>query len=380
MMLPGEPPPWGDRFEIEEELGEGGFAKVFRAKDVENNRFVALKALKATMDLDALVRMRREVSTLMKLDSPYIVPVYEADERCTWYSMQLASAHLEQRGPMLDPCEQADAVFSIARALKAAHNIKVIHRDISPRNILWFEEDRRWMLADFGNVRRFPGHTTSVITDDGGVWTYLFAAPEQEIDGHDVDHRCDIFSLGQVIGWLTSGRNPAPQMQATHAPEPWRDLVARMTSRPKNERPGTMDIVLTELRRILDLLRAQNRAAWETRNVQSMVRLDNRPDFDRATFSVLRQLFADGPQPEWSLLREAAKMGLSKEGVRVGLIQARSAGLIVECLVEDQDGGYSALQLSTGGEAYVLGKIREDEIFFRGKTLAKSAPSDDPPF
>jgi serine/threonine protein kinase len=380
MMFPGEPPPWGDQFEIEEELGEGGFAKVFRARNTDTERVVALKALKATVNPDALVRMKREIEVLTKLDSPYIVPVYEADERCTWYSMQLASAHLEQRGPMLDRCEQAEAVLSVTKALKAAHDIKVIHRDISPRNILWFPEDRRWMLADFGNVRRFPGHTTSVITDDGGVWTYLFAAPEQEIDGHNVDHRCDIFSLGQVIGWLTSGRNPAPQMQTTHAPKPWRELVTRMTSRPKNERPESMDIVLTELERILDHLRDQNREAWETRNVQSTAGLAKRPDFDRATFSVLRYLFAEGPQPEWSLLFDAAKMGLSKEGVRVGLIKARSLGLISECLIEDREGDQPGLKVSPGGEDYVLANIREDQIIIQHSTATKSSQSDDPPF
>ena len=108
--------------------------------------------------------------------------------------------------------------MSIGNALKAAHGAQVIHRDVSPRNVLWFPDERQWKLADFGLVRGFPGHTTQIITEAPGAWTWLFAAPELEINPHQVDHRADIFSFGQTIGWLTSGHSPAPQTQNQTAP------------------------------------------------------------------------------------------------------------------------------------------------------------------
>jgi serine/threonine protein kinase len=91
-----------------------------------------------TMDPVEIDRMTREIEILKTLDSHFIVSLLEADEQCRWYSMPLAEADLSTRGPMLDRCERAEVAMSIARALKDAHDARVIHRDVSPRNVLWF--------------------------------------------------------------------------------------------------------------------------------------------------------------------------------------------------------------------------------------------------
>lgn len=118
-------------------------------------------------------------------------------------------ARLVERGSEADPCEKFRVVESAAQALLAAHAKLLIHRDVSPGNILHFPGDAYpWKLSDFGLVRRFPGHTTEVVTSGAALGTVYFSPPEAEIDPHRMDQRADIFSLGQVIGWLVSGQRP----------------------------------------------------------------------------------------------------------------------------------------------------------------------------
>lgn len=381
MIGSDDPPPWGDRFEILSKLGEGGFATVYRALDTATRSTVALKVLHATMDPDVRDRMRREIDVLKTLDSPFIVSLFEADEHYGWYSMPLAEADLATRGPMLDRCERAEVVMSIARALADAHNARVIHRDVSPRNVLWFPNERQWKLADFGLVRRFPGHTTRVITDAPGAWTLLFAAPELEINPHLIDHRADIFSFGQVIGWLTSGRYPAPQSQNQNAPEPWHDLVRRMTSRPMSERPARIDIVVDEVRQVIDILRGENRTAWEAGFEQMPVSNPKPllPAVDPSARLVLRYVFSNGPTADWRIKNAAHELGLTDAGVRVGIFKARYAGMLVTCEITDEGGAkYMGWEVSPEGADYLMATFTDDELFIKPESLG--APSDDIPF
>jgi serine/threonine protein kinase len=370
--------PWGDRFEILEPLGVGGFATVYRARETVDGQLVALKALHTTPDPDARLRLTREIQALQILDSDYIVPVLEADSEGRWYSMPIAAGHLESRGPKLDACERGEAALDVARALLAAHGARLIHRDVSPRNILWFPEERRWKLADFGLVRRFPGTTTQVVTDGPGAWTWLFAAPELEIDPHNVDHRCDIFSLGQVIGWLMSGRNPAPQTQFIMPDGPWRSLVGTMTQRTLAQRPADMKIVLDELRVVLDALRLANEAAWRMGSGGATQR---RPRVDAVTMAVLRRLFTEGPQSNWSLNTFATNMGLTREGVRVGVHHALAQGLAETRMEVDERGDeFEVVALTPLGEANLVELLEESDLILARESSVPPPPPDDIPF
>jgi serine/threonine protein kinase len=107
--------------------------------------------------------------------------------------MPLADADLWQRGPLLDVCERAQAAMDIAHGLAAAHDKSVIHRDIKPNNVLWFEAERKWKVSDFGLARRIDGYQSTILsTNHRVIGSELFAAPEaySSPDAIDIRYSC----------------------------------------------------------------------------------------------------------------------------------------------------------------------------------------------
>lgn len=370
---------WSERFELVRKLGEGGFAIVFEATpkgETEGER-VALKVLLKTMDPVSLDRLRKEISSLQQLDHPNIVSALETDGTMQWYTMPLADGDLWRRAPELDPCERYDVISSVTRALVAAHEKKLLHRDVSPGNILRFSDgEAGWKLADFGLVRRFPGHTTQVVTSGRGIGTLLFAAPEMEINPHHVDERVDVFSLGQVIGWLVSGKKPRPQDTTVLSNGPWRDLVARMTARSLDDRPRTIAEVLEELPPIERRLRDANRTAWNSGSTSEPVPAAT-PFPNEAVAIVVRHIYSEGSEREFSLLGET-KLGLTRLGIRMAIEQARKDGLLEEVEAENDHGEtWNELVVTEKGRAAVIATLSDSDIF---KRAAPSGNDDEIPF
>lgn len=374
-ILAAPPGTWSERFRVVSRLGSGGFAEVFAAipLDGEDGDAVALKILQETIDPVAWDRFRKEVNALQTLDSPHIVAAFEADETMQWYTMPIAAQDLWKGAPELEPSEKFRVAESIAKALLAAHAKLLIHRDVSPGNVLHFPGDEEpWKLSDFGLVRRFPGHTTQIITSGPGIGTVYFAPPEAELDPHRMDHRADIFSLGQVIGWLVSGQKPRPQQTTILAGSPWSELVARMTSRPVNDRPQTMDEVVAALPPILKEIRVSNRRAWDAGAPrQSSIA-------DRAVLQILRYVFTEGAVAEHRLLDEHQALGLTRLGARMAINSARGSGLLLEEKAENDHGEiWMVLRVTGDGVDAVRSSISEGDVFVR----ASSPQSlDDLPF
>ncbi|HXM38490.1 MAG TPA: serine/threonine-protein kinase [Gemmatimonadales bacterium] len=203
----------GDDYELLEEIGAGGFGRVYRALDLALERDVAIKVLhpSLTADLGALERFQREAQLAARLRHPNIVSIYDIMGRAglTWYTMELIPganlAQLVQRHGKFS-VDQTERLLSEAlSALEQAHRLGLIHRDLKPENML-IEPDGRLRITDFGLAlalragARFGGATSRSGTPQ-------FAAPEQLL-GERVDQRTDLYSLGAVAYFALLGRPP----------------------------------------------------------------------------------------------------------------------------------------------------------------------------
>jgi serine/threonine protein kinase len=214
-------------FRVLERLGEGGMGVVYLAEDTKLKRKVALKMLPAEVagNQSRLERFRREAEALAALQHPNIVTVYSIEESDSgpFLTMELVEGRslreVIPRGGL-----DLDSFFKIAApladALSAAHDRGVVHRDLKPSNIMLTDEGVVKIL-DFGlaKLRREEAATDSEVTElteqepatltqDGQVvGTLPYMSPEQ-VEGHAVDQRTDIFSLGVVFYQMATGSKP----------------------------------------------------------------------------------------------------------------------------------------------------------------------------
>src|SRR5687767_2891756 len=208
-----------ERFRIEQEIGRGGMAVVYRAHDQHLDRFVAIKVLSPDLSHSmGIERFQREIALMAKLVHPGIVALFDSGEaggRLYYVMPFVAGENLRARlvRERRMPAGEA-AVFGadVAEALAYAHGAGIVHRDVKPENI--FLVEGRAVLADFG--------VASAALHQGGedertmagmiVGTATYMSPEQIEGADDVDGRSDLYSLGCVLYELLSG---APPFQAT---------------------------------------------------------------------------------------------------------------------------------------------------------------------
>jgi serine/threonine protein kinase len=228
----------GAEYELLTVLGQGGFARVFRAKDRRLDRVVAIKVIRPDLvGKKAFVdSFRNESIALAKLRHPGIVPIYDVRERggLIYYVMPyVQGTTLEARmgRARLPPLETRRILSELADALAAAHRNKMIHLDIKPANVFLEGELQKVLLMDFGIAKAL---TDQVDESSAGpvVGTPEYMSPEQARGLPDIDHRSDIYSMG-VIGYrMLTGRPPfrgrdaadTLNKQVNEAPVPLRDL------------------------------------------------------------------------------------------------------------------------------------------------------------
>ncbi len=202
----------GDDYELLEELGSGGFGRVYRARDLGLEREVAIKVLHPalTADLGVVERFRREAQLAARLSHPNIVGIYDIQGRAglQWYVMELVPgenlAQRVQRHGSLSVAATERLLSEALSALEHAHAKGLVHRDLKPENTL-IEPDGRLRITDFGLALALRGERFGGATSRSG--TPQFAAPEQLL-GERVDPRTDLYSLGAVAYFALLGRPP----------------------------------------------------------------------------------------------------------------------------------------------------------------------------
>src|SRR6267142_1563497 len=202
----------GDDYELLEELGSGGFGRVYRARDLGLEREVAIKVLHPalTADLGVVERFRREAQLAARLSHPNIVGIYDIQGRAglQWYVMELVLgenlAQRVQRHGALSVAATERLLTEALSALEHAHGKGLVHRDLKPENTL-IEPDGRLRITDFGLALALRGERFGGATSRSG--TPQFASPEQLL-GERVDPRTDLYSLGAVAYFALLGRPP----------------------------------------------------------------------------------------------------------------------------------------------------------------------------
>lgn len=200
------------RYELGEQLGEGGAARVFAAVDRKTGQQIALKILKSEVaaDPEALAAFVRESKLLIELDCPHIVKglrvaregdvYFCAMERIRGVCLQERVAH-----GRLDERRALDVVMQVGRALAYLHARGLVHRDVKPGNIMLCD-DGRAVLIDLGFA--VAGGAPSPAESDTTAGTVHYISPEQARGQAGLDVRADIYSLGATLYHLVTGAPP----------------------------------------------------------------------------------------------------------------------------------------------------------------------------
>jgi len=203
-------------------IGAGGMGEVYRATDTKLGREVALKVLPAGMELDParLGRFRREARAIAALNHPHIVTIFSVEEAEGVHFLTMELVEGQSLGRLIPSAGMPLARLveigaELADALSAAHAKGIVHRDLKPANVM-LTSDGRVKVLDFGLAKELraensddPTLTSAADRTKAGVvmGTPAYMSPEQ-IEGHALDHRTDIFSLGVMLYEMAGGTRP----------------------------------------------------------------------------------------------------------------------------------------------------------------------------
>jgi serine/threonine-protein kinase len=232
-----------DRYEVHGELGQGGTATVYRARDTVLGRDCAVKVLLDVGQGEAgqhrRQRLQTEAHALARLDHPRVVRVFDLGDHDgrPYLAMELLQGgsladRLAQHGP-LRPAEAVDRLLEVLEALEAAHHAGIVHRDVKPHNVL-LRPDGTAALADFGIARQ---HDRALTRTGIALGSHDYMAPEQRVDARHAGPGADIYGAGCTLYHLLTGDTPVDLYLAPdHSPRfdgvppPLRQVVRRATA------------------------------------------------------------------------------------------------------------------------------------------------------
>ncbi len=200
------------RFEIIEEIGKGGMGTVYKAYDSKIREVVAIKLLKPEIasDLEIIERFRNEIKLARQVSHRHVCRMYDIGEE--WLSIYISMEYVPgedlksfiRRSGHLNEAKAIGLARQILEGLVEAHRLGVVHRDLKPQNIM-IDREGNAKIMDFGIARSL--HTKGVTGTGVIIGTPEYMAPEQA-EGHDIDHRVDIYALGAILFEMVTGRVP----------------------------------------------------------------------------------------------------------------------------------------------------------------------------
>ncbi|MGH7487837.1 MAG: serine/threonine protein kinase, partial [bacterium] len=260
----------GGRYEVLQLLGEGGMGAVYKVRDRELDRFVALKLIRPELAASPaiLARFKQELLLAHQVTHKNVIRIYDLSDAdgVKFITMEYIEG-IDLRGLLLDrgkmsPTEAVEIVRQVCFALYAAHTVGVIHRDLKPQNIMQNQQGRM-LVMDFGLARSIESEG---MTQTGAlVGTMEYMSPEQAMGG-ELDQRSDIFALGLIFFELLTGKMPykadtalasllkrnqeraIPAVDLDPAiPQGLSDIVSKCLERDLNQRYQTVQEILDDL-------------------------------------------------------------------------------------------------------------------------------------
>jgi len=250
------------QLEVLEPIGKGGMGAVYKARQKDLDRLVALKVLpvRAGTDPGFTERFTREARALARLSHPNIVAVYEfgqVDSLHYFIMEYVDGTNLRQveRSGGLEPKQALAIIPQICEALQFAHDKGIVHRDIKPENIL-LDREGHVKIADFGLAKILGQRQDLTLTAEGHIMgTPHYMAPEQVEHPQAVDHRADIYSLGVVFYEMLTGELPlgkfAPPSRKVQIDVRLDEVVLRTLEKEPDRRYQQASQVKTEVETII---------------------------------------------------------------------------------------------------------------------------------
>jgi len=278
------------RYEIIEELGEGGMGKVYRAHDTKLNEEVALKLIKPGIAADkrTVERFHNEIKIARKITHKNVCRTHDLGEegKTLFLTMEYVRGEdlksLIHRMKVLAVGSALSIARQVAEGLGEAHKLGITHRDLKPGNIM-IDKDGQAKIMDFGIARSLLG---GGITAEGGIiGTPEYMSPEQ-VDGKPADARADIYALGIILFEMVTGQvpfegetpfsiankqkselPPVPKKLMPQIPEGLSRLILRCLEKDKAKRYQTADELIADIAVIEDALPTTERVATRRRTI-----------------------------------------------------------------------------------------------------------------
>jgi len=264
----------GNRYELHEEIGSGGMAHVFKARDTLLDRIVAIKILKPeyTEDTQFIERFRVEAKAAASLSNSNIVMIYDVgqDDGIYYIIMEYIDGitlkeYIANTGRI--PWKEAvNIAIQMSQAIESAHYNHIIHRDIKPQNVL-LTKDRKIKITDFGIAR--AASTTTITTVGNAMGSVHYFSPEQA-KGALTDEKSDIYSFGITLYEMVTGSVPfegetpiavalqhiqeppsPPISRVPQIPQGLNAIILKAIAKDKRDRYQSISELLTDLKKVL---------------------------------------------------------------------------------------------------------------------------------